>query len=384
MIPRNFKFLVSAVLFPGIFVACTPFLIAPNDPNASLVMGRIVVDSKFSGDLMGLLPRGVLDKALDVEVESRDGKQYFKATTEEQGYFLIPNLPPNSYHVLGVIIEGHRSSGDKERYALRLRRPTFTPVPGKVTYIGTLYVDISDRGEIKTREAREDDPAKTYFLQKYSASPWSTREFQSVATGAVAGTQATQAKTSVAETKGAVPTGAKAEKPEWKVGLEWRFAWKQPGTSGTLTREIIREDTFESVPVYVMRVGKSEYTYTKDTLGLLTDRQGGKLTVQRTPAYQQFSWPLQVGKEWRSTYLSENLAEKSSQNLDFRMVVAGLEKVQVPAGVFDAYKIEAYNYNNGSLAVEYWYSPMTKWFVKIRIYRQDGLREEELISFKGE
>ena len=135
MIPRAFRLLLPAVLFTGILVACTPFLIAPSDPNASLVIGRIVVDNKYPGGLSGLLPRGVLDKALDVEVETRDGKQYLKVTTEDQGYFLIPNLPPATYHVLGVIIEGHRSDGSKERYAPRLRRPTFTPVPGKITYI---------------------------------------------------------------------------------------------------------------------------------------------------------------------------------------------------------------------------------------------------------
>jgi len=85
---------------------------------------------------------------------------------------------------------------------------------------------------------------------------------------------------------------------------------------------------------------------------------------------------------WRSTYLSENLADKSSQNLDFRMVVSSLEKVQVPAGAFDAYKIDAYGFYSRNLAAEYWYSPETKWFVKTRNYRQDGLREDELISFK--
>jgi len=384
MIPRHSKLLLSAVLFSGIFIACTPFLIGPTDPNSSLVIGRIVIDNKYSGAFQGLLPLGVLDKALDIEIESRDGKQYLKVTTEEQGYFLIPNLPPNTYHVLGVIIEGHRSDGSKERYAPRLRRPTFAPMPGKVTYIGTLYVDVSDRGESKIREVREDDRAKTYFLQRYASSPWSSREFVSLATGTVVAGQPAQSKTTSVDTRGPVPTGAKVEKPEWRVGTEQRFAWKQPGTTGTLTREIVREDTFEGTPTYVMRIGKSEYHFTKDAIGLLSEMQGGKLTIKRTPSEQTLSWPLYVGKEWRNTFVRENLQEKSSQNFDYRVAVVGEEKVQVPAGAFDAYKIEVYGYQSRNLVAEYWYSPVTKWYVKLRVTRQDGMREEELLSYKAD
>jgi len=89
MIQRNVT-LLPALLFAGMLVACAPFLVGPNDPNASLVMGRIVVDNKFAGGLSGLLPLGVLDKSIEVEVETRDGKQYFKVTTD--GYF-APNRP---------------------------------------------------------------------------------------------------------------------------------------------------------------------------------------------------------------------------------------------------------------------------------------------------
>jgi hypothetical protein len=379
---KKWKLGLLVLLGAMLLGACTPFIIGPNDPSASLVIGRIVVDNKFSGGLSGILPTGVLDKALEVEVQTRDAKQYFKVITEEQGYFLIPNLAPNTYQLLGVIIEGTRGGGDRERYAPRLRRPTFTPVPGKLTYIGTVYLDISDKGESKIREVREDDRAKNYFIQRYGSSPWGAREFTSVGFGAITTTATAQTQKPAVDIAPMAFDQAKANKPEWKLGTNWRYAWKQPGTSGTLTREFIREDIFEGIPIYVMRVGKNEYSYTKDSLGLFTDRQGGKVTLKRTPAFEHFSWPIYVGKEWRSTYLAENITEKSSQNFDYRLVVSGMEKVQVPAGHFDTYKIETYNFYSGNLAVEYWYSPETKWFVKLRIYRQDGVREEELISIK--
>lgn len=383
MILRNVRSLSSGLVAAGILAACTTYLAGPSSPNSSLVIGRIVVDNKFPGEFR-LLPLGVLDKGVDVELESLDGKQYFKVTTEEQGYFLVPNLPPEAYHVLGVIFEGRRNDGAAERLRPRLRRPTFKPVPGTVTYVGSLFLDISERGESKVRELREDEQAKSYFRQKHGTSPWGTREFVSVSPGATAASTVPDTKKSMVESKPGVRTDAKAERPEWRVGDEWRFAWKRPGTNGTLTREVAREDTFEGTQVYVIRSGKNEYMYTKATLGLLADVQNGRLNVRRTPAFEFFSWPLEIGKEWRSTYLYENLAEKSSENHDFRMVVSGVERVQVPAGIFDAYKINAYQFYSGALAAEYWYSPDTKWFVRMRIHRQDGVREDELISFKPE
>ena len=62
--------------------------------------------------------------------------------------------------------------------------------------------------------------------------------------------------------------------------------------------------------------------------------------------------------------------------------MASLEKVVVPAGTFEAFKIERYRSDSGELSGEYWYSPKVKWFVKQKRYLRDGVRERELISFK--
>jgi clan AA aspartic protease (TIGR02281 family) len=184
------------------------------------------------------------------------------------------------------------------------------------------------------------------------------------------------------DAKFAARPGMRAEKPEWKVGHEWRYAWRQPGTSGTFTREIVREDAFEGVPSYVVMAGKNEYFHTRDTLGELAVRSGGKVTFRSDLPYQYFSWPLEIGKEWRSTFSRENPEEKSSQTLDYRMWVAGIEEIKVPAGTFETYRIQVFQFHTGNLLVEYWYSPAVKWFVKLRRYLIAGVREEELLSFK--
>ncbi len=384
MNPRAFTLLMPAILISGMVVACAPFLVGPSDPNSSLVIGRIVVDNKYPGGLSGLLPLGVLDKALDVEVETRDGKQYFKVTTEDQGYFFIPNLPPNSYHLLSVIVEGRRSDGSRERYAPRLRRPTFTPVPGKIAYIGTLYIDLSDRGESKIREVREDDRAKTYFQQKYAASPWSTREFVSVGVGAVAATEVATAKASPVEVKAVGQPGTRAEKPEWKVGHEWTYAWTRPGRSGKYVSEIVREENFEGIPSYVIRNEKNEDFYPKEALGLIARKTAGRLVFKRSSPAAFYSWPLEVGKESTISYLRENIQEKSSQNFTYRTVVTKIEQVTVPAGTFETFKVEVYIPRTGNLFAEYWYAPKVKRAVKEREFLDDGLRETELISYKAD
>lgn len=179
--------------------------------------------------------------------------------------------------------------------------------------------------------------------------------------------------------KSIMRSSAQADKPEWKVGNEWRYGWKVVDTSGTLTREVIREDTFSGVPSYVVRVGKNENFYTKDDLGLIATMSGGKVTLKRDASYEPLSWPLEVGKEWKSSFTL--LEGKVSQTYNNRIVVAKVETIEVPAGIYEAFKIEVYSTYSGNLLSEYWYSPQVKWFVKARIY-QDGVRDEELLSFK--
>ncbi len=176
----------------------------------------------------------------------------------------------------------------------------------------------------------------------------------------------------------------KAQKPEWKIGYWWEYAWKRPGRSGTRTYEMVREDTFEGVPCYVIKRGRWEYFYTKNVLGDIARIREGKLESKRTPPFQRLSWRLEVGKEWRNTYLRERPQEGSSEKFDYRLVVTKIEEVKVPAGTFEALKIGRYKFYSGELQDEYWYSSKVKWFVKRRTYRREGVGETELIDYKAD
>ena len=173
------------------------------------------------------------------------------------------------------------------------------------------------------------------------------------------------------------------QKPIWTAGDQWVYEEKSPEARRTVVREVVREDAFQDIPSYIVKRDNRESFYTKETLGLIATMEDGKLTLRRDQSGQAFSWPLAVGKKWRNTYAEENLKDKSKDTIDLSMVVGTIEEITVPAGTFQAARIEAYDPRSGRLLFERWYSPQAKYYVKTRAYvTQEGLEEQDLISLK--
>lgn len=185
------------------------------------------------------------------------------------------------------------------------------------------------------------------------------------------------------DSTGLTVVGSQAEKPIWKVGYKWVYEWERPDSSGTLTRKIVREETFDGVPCFVIKSRKSELFYTKNVLGYLASKRRGKVNTKRSAPRQRLAWPLRVGRQWNNVYKLERVQEESSFDIDFRVVVAKLEEITVPAGKFKAFKIEVYRSFDGRLESEHWYSPKVKSFVKHIAYVGSGSRprEERLKSY---
>jgi hypothetical protein len=170
-------------------------------------------------------------------------------------------------------------------------------------------------------------------------------------------------------------------KPDWKVGDEWTYAEKRFGKRATVVKRVIRKDSFDGVPAFVVKVNDEEHFFSEKTLALVAiQKNGTPILVQSKSRF--IDWPLKRLKEWRIAYTRENFEAKIMSAVDYLMFVSGIESIQVPAGTFDAIKIEGYGYETGRLAVEYWYSPEVKWLVKSRSHRLQGLVEEELMEFK--
>ena len=188
-------FLWLLLLLCGAVVSCALSPAGPIEPTSSLVIGRVVVNNKYPGE-RGFLPQGIVDRGLEVLIGTRDGSQIFKVTTEEEGYFLVPNIPPDTYYVLMVNIVATLgvTRRETESFGMRIPASTFTPVPGKIGYIGTVMIELSELKLYKVREAREYERARAYFLEKHRDSAWASREFIPLALRPVSGSQGVEPK----------------------------------------------------------------------------------------------------------------------------------------------------------------------------------------------
>jgi len=170
-------------------------------------------------------------------------------------------------------------------------------------------------------------------------------------------------------------------KPDWKVGDEWTYAEKRPGKRATVVKRVIRKDSFDGMTAFVAKVNDEEHFFSEKTLALVAIQKNDAPILAESKS-RFIDWLLERLKEWRISYTRENFETRIKGTVDYLMIVSGIESIQVPAGTFDAIKIEGYGYETGRLAVEYWYSPEVKWLVKSRSHRLQGLVEEELMEFK--
>ena len=173
-----------------------------------------------------------------------------------------------------------------------------------------------------------------------------------------------------------------APAPEWKAGYQWQYLFTAAGIKGIVLNRVTREEMFEKTPSYVLAIGRNEYPHTKDNLSVLATVSGGKTLSKNDPPDTPLAWPLEAGKQWQNKFVAENPEQRRSQRIDTEAVVAAVEDIRVPAGKFAAFKIETYETQSGELISEQWYAPEVRWFVKSKIYREEGPVEQELISFK--
>lgn len=185
-----------------------------------------------------------------------------------------------------------------------------------------------------------------------------------------------------------------ATRPEWKVGYQWKSRFGPvKGETTTFSEKVVEIEDFEGISCYVVEIeqgnrpgwGGRNY-YTRD-LNPKAWMQHGKIKHRFDPALQWLSWPLTVGKKWKANYTETILtpmgrAEETIVEANFKVVK--IEKVEVPAGEFIAFKIT--QKIKGRTVEEVWYSPKVKWVVKRRYYvrekRGGRWSEHELLEYK--
>lgn len=171
-----------------------------------------------------------------------------------------------------------------------------------------------------------------------------------------------------------------AERPTWEPNDAWTYAGRRAGGPYTITRKVLREGLFEGYPAYEVEAGDAHYWFTK-RLGYLARLNGDKV-VRRAIPPEDFQWPLQVGKQWSSTFTWTDGGEPERRTITTGIwAVEGYEDVKTPAGTFKAFKISRREVQSGAWQ-EFWYSPVVKSWVKIRAGGgPDGDFEEELSAY---
>jgi hypothetical protein len=102
---------------------------------------------------------------------------------------------------------------------------------------------------------------------------------------------------------------------------------------------------------------------------------------QYTPYLKELAFPLEVGKKWDGTADKMLFSNGKHGKFLLKGEVVAFEKVTVPAGTFDAYKINVIldatgtdeDANIGNTVESYWYAPSVKRYVKLEnTFRRDG------------
>lgn len=112
----------------------------------------------------------------------------------------------------------------------------------------------------------------------------------------------------------------------------------------------------------------------------------GETLLEFKPQYQGLSFPLQVGKKWTSNYAGFRADNNRKWDSRLECEVKAYEPVRVPAGTFDAYRVECIdNWEagyifSGKKAATRWYAPAAGGVIKYA--SEDGEWNYELAAFK--
>jgi len=155
------------------------------------------------------------------------------------------------------------------------------------------------------------------------------------------------------------PAQAGIERPTWRVGDRWLYAWTTGATKGVKKSEVLGVRDVGGVQYNVLRVEKAHLYYTSE-LHWAASIVESRVVARATPPQPWFNWPLEVGKRWQYQGAYEERERKDQMRDSYRVV--GVESVAVPAGTFRAFKIV--REVDSAVVDQYWYAPNVRWYVK--------------------
>jgi len=171
----------------------------------------------------------------------------------------------------------------------------------------------------------------------------------------------------------------KADRPTVKVGDQWRFEVRLgQGASAMKSGDVTRVIT-SVTPAAIERTDNGRKVV------LTPDLNAIDTPYVKHSDLRLLSFPLEVGKQWRFTddYLDKTFSLEGRSSGD--VAVVGYEKVRVPAGEFEAFKLEAKGNwamarTTGTDTWTYWYAPAARAVVKSEVQNTSGFTTTELVE----
>lgn len=174
---------------------------------------------------------------------------------------------------------------------------------------------------------------------------------------------------SVVPAASAQDSAQQADLPERQVGDTWQYSYRdtrrnKPGVPFSVTvTEVMSDGGF------AVDIGGQKFFFGKGA--------GGVTTAAKS---LEFAFPMKIGKE---SYRASDDALGLHWNFNVTREVVAVEKVEVPAGTFEAFKVVFVNkytgsagfgaVSSGTITDTWWYAPAVENFVK-RTFSDDGDR----------
>jgi len=161
-------------------------------------------------------------------------------------------------------------------------------------------------------------------------------------------------------------TSPAAERPQPRLGDQWQFATRLVGGAAPLVLDhVVRELRPDGGCVIGVRKAGSDEPWLTQVFDAEFNRVARELipgeSMRYTPAFPLFRFPLEAGRRWKAAVEQRQDGEPGHRIVEVEARVVGPEAVEVPAGRFDAWRIQAVHLA-GDVRIDtvYWYAPRAK------------------------
>jgi hypothetical protein len=137
----------------------------------------------------------------------------------------------------------------------------------------------------------------------------------------------------------------------------------------------------DGIECYVVSSGRHRLYFRKVDLAWVMQLEGWRITYQYIPPRQEVMWPLHVNRTWEQLYLQDQPERRLMDNFLRVSRVEARERIVVPAGTFDAFKVVVRNKYSNTIVRQYWLNPEVKNVVRRDEHRDYGVEKQELTTF---